>query len=87
MVETTDGFRIAEEDLKIRGPGEFLGIRQSGLPEFKLADLVRDVGILQAARQAAFEVVAEDLRLELAKNRVFAEVIRRKGGIELGKVA
>ncbi len=87
MVETGDGFRIAEEDLAIRGPGEFLGTRQSGLPEFKLADLMRDSGILQIARQTAFEIVTEDPRLELPKNRRFAEEIKQKGRLELSKVA
>ncbi|PIR17528.1 MAG: ATP-dependent DNA helicase RecG [Deltaproteobacteria bacterium CG11_big_fil_rev_8_21_14_0_20_49_13] len=87
MIETTDGFKIAEEDLKIRGPGEFLGTRQSGLPEFKLADLIRDAGMLQTARQAAFEMITEDPKLELPKNRPFSELMKERGNIELGKVA
>ncbi|MBI2974178.1 MAG: ATP-dependent DNA helicase RecG [Deltaproteobacteria bacterium] len=87
MVETTDGFKIAEEDLSIRGPGEFLGTRQSGIPEFKLANLVRDVGILQKARQAAFEIIANDPSLGLLQNRLFAEHIKNSGGVEFGKVA
>ena len=85
MVETTDGFRIAEEDLSIRGPGEFLGTRQSGLPEFKVANLVRDVGILQVARQAAFEVIAEDMTLKLPKNKVFNEILKEK--VQFGNIA
>lgn len=85
MVETTDGFRIAEEDLSIRGPGEFLGTRQSGVPEFKVANLVRDVGILQLARQAAFEVIAEDAGLKLPKNKLFNEILKEK--VEYGNVA
>lgn len=60
MTETNDGFRIAEEDLAIRGPGEVLGTRQSGLPDFKIASIVRDVRILESARQAAFEAVTSD---------------------------
>lgn len=60
MERTTDGFKIAEADLELRGPGEFLGTRQSGLPGFKMANLVRDVRILQDARQAAFELIARD---------------------------
>jgi ATP-dependent DNA helicase RecG len=60
MESTNDGFKIAEADLEMRGPGEFLGTRQSGLPGFKLGNLVRDVKILQEARQAAFELVARD---------------------------
>jgi ATP-dependent DNA helicase RecG len=53
MEETNDGFRIAEKDLEIRGPGELMGTRQAGLPEFRVANLVRDVEILQAARKEA----------------------------------
>jgi ATP-dependent DNA helicase RecG len=68
MEQTNDGFKIAEADLEIRGPGEFLGTRQSGLPGFKLANLVRDVKILTQARQAAFELIAKDPRLILSEN-------------------
>src|SRR5690242_8161461 len=53
MEETNDGFKIAEKDLEIRGPGEVMGTRQAGLPEFRVANLVRDLEILQAARQEA----------------------------------
>lgn len=60
MEETTDGFRIAEEDLKIRGPGELFGTRQSGLPELKMADLVEDRDLMEQARKAAFDVVRQD---------------------------
>ncbi len=56
MEETTDGFRIAEADLQIRGPGEFLGTRQAGLPDFRVADLLRDGRILEEAKQDAFEL-------------------------------
>jgi len=53
MEETNDGFRIAEKDLELRGPGEVMGTRQAGLPEFRVANLVRDLDILQAARKEA----------------------------------
>lgn len=53
MEETNDGFKIAEKDLEIRGPGEIMGTRQAGLPEFRIANLVRDLDILQAARKEA----------------------------------
>jgi ATP-dependent DNA helicase RecG len=53
MEETNDGFKIAEKDLEIRGPGELMGTRQAGLPEFRIANLVRDLDILQAARSEA----------------------------------
>lgn len=69
MEETTDGFKIAEADLEMRGPGEFMGRRQSGLPGFKMANLVRDVLILQDARQAAFEILQNDPDLKLEQNK------------------
>jgi ATP-dependent DNA helicase RecG len=59
---TTDGFRIAEEDLLIRGPGEFLGFRQSGFNQFKVANLVRDTALLSQARLEAFELVERQPR-------------------------
>jgi ATP-dependent DNA helicase RecG len=58
MVTSNDGFRIAEEDLNIRGPGEFFGTRQSGMPGLKIADIVRDASLLMEARKEAFELVA-----------------------------
>lgn len=64
MRETTDGFRIAEEDLKIRGPGDLMGTQQSGLIRFRVADLVRDSGVLEVARQAAIALLAEHPELE-----------------------
>ena len=61
VLETTDGFRIAEADLRIRGPGEFLGTRQHGrLPDLRLADLVSDARWVGRARQAALETVRSD---------------------------
>ena len=59
MTETNDGFVIAEKDLQIRGPGEFLGVRQSGLPDLIISDIVKDSKILELARSAAIEFVAE----------------------------
>lgn len=63
MEQTSDGFKISEADLEMRGPGEFLGTRQSGLPGFKLANLVRDLDILQNARNVAFDWVKKDPKL------------------------
>jgi ATP-dependent DNA helicase RecG len=73
MEETTDGFRIAERDLEIRGPGEFLGTRQSGLPGFKLGNLVRDYDILVDAREAAFSVLKRDPKLSLPEHKSVRE--------------
>ena len=63
MTETRDGFRIAEEDLRLRGPGEFYGVKQSGIPEFMIADIVRDMDILTETRDAAFALVESDPEL------------------------
>ncbi len=59
MEQTTDGFQIAEEDLKIRGPGEFLGTRQSGMPSFRVADVMRDRDVVQMARKDAAKAINE----------------------------
>jgi ATP-dependent DNA helicase RecG len=63
MTATNDGFKIADVDLELRGPGEFFGTRQSGLPEFRTADLLRDAKILEEARQEAVAIVARDPEL------------------------
>ncbi len=60
MTKTCDGFKIAEMDFKLRGPGEFFGTRQHGLPELKVSDLIRDFPILKQARTDAFEIVSRD---------------------------
>lgn len=61
MTETTNGFELAEYDLKLRGPGDFFGKKQSGLPEFRLADLVEDYRTLETARRDASEIIYSDL--------------------------
>ena len=60
MTETNDGFRLAEKDLELRGPGDFFGKKQSGLPEFKMADLVHDYRALDVARQDATRLIEEE---------------------------
>lgn len=89
MEETTDGFRIAEADLEIRGPGDFLGTRQAGLPEFRTASLIRDGRILEEARQEAFALVEKDPRLSHPDHRALKEeLLRRWGGrLELAGIA
>ena len=60
MCETTDGFRIADEDLKLRGPGDFFGDRQHGLPQLKIADFLADMSLLREAQEAARDLFAND---------------------------
>ena len=69
MEETNDGFKIAERDLELRGPGDFFGTRQSGLPEFKIADLIKDMEILKVTSEAVNEVLKDDRKLEKEKNK------------------
>lgn len=80
MEKTSDGFKIAEFDLEMRGPGEFMGTRQSGLSGFKLANLVRDMQILQQAREAAFEVLRKDPKLNFLENKGLREELLREHG-------
>ena len=68
LTETNDGFRIAEEDLKLRGPGDLEGTRQSGIEPFHIADLVRDQQILLQARTAAEQILSEDPSLQSEQN-------------------
>lgn len=89
MEATTDGFKIAEADLEIRGPGDFLGTRQAGLPEFRVASLLKDGRILEEARREAFTLVERDPELKLPEHdRLREEMLRRWGGrLELAGVA
>ncbi|HBL40659.1 MAG TPA: ATP-dependent DNA helicase RecG [Ruminococcaceae bacterium] len=68
MCKTTDGFRIADEDLQLRGPGDFFGSRQHGLPEMKIADLSQDMDLLKKAQAAAKQTLSEDSALRATKN-------------------
>jgi len=88
MVETEDGFRIAEADLEIRGPGDFLGTRQAGLPDFRVASLVKDIRILESARQEAFTYVKKTNQLCTKEAEpIKKELIRRWGGrLELAAI-
>lgn len=69
MEETTDGFRIAEADLKLRGPGDFLGTKQSGLPDFKFADIVEDQFLLTQAKEKANMLLSEDPQLQASQHK------------------
>jgi len=69
MVRTTDGFEIAEADLKLRGPGDLHGTQQSGILDLKIADIIKDEKTLKYGRSLAIEILKEDPHLELEKNR------------------
>ncbi len=80
----TDGSKIAQADLDLRGPGELLGVRQSGLPDFRVANLVRDVRILEEARREAETVLARDPGLESAGSQALRAVLERRWRGRLG---
>lgn len=89
LVRSNDGFVIAEEDLRIRGPGEFFGLRQWGVPEFRVANIVRDSDLLQQARLEAFSLLKQDPRLEAVGHRGLREAMLRKWEkkLDLGSVS
>ena len=82
MVSTTDGFKIAEVDLHLRGPGDIEGTQQSGILDLKIADIVKDEKLLYYARKVAIEILEKDPRLESHENlpiaRRAAELNREK---------
>ncbi len=88
MERTTDGFQIAEEDLALRGPGEFFGIRQSGLPDFRVAHLIRDTPILAEARKEAFRLIQQDPELTHPSHTDLKQVLmkRWRGRLELATI-
>ncbi len=87
MSESSDGFRIAEEDLQIRGPGDFFGTRQSGLPDLRIASIVRDSLLLGEARKEAFAMIDGDP--EMKGYPVLRKSVETfwKGKLELFKTA
>lgn len=89
MTDHTDGFKISEIDLEIRGPGDFLGTRQSGLPAFQLANIVQDQAILKEAREAAFSLIESDPDLSSPENQPISAALRayRQKQTGLGGVA
>ena len=78
MEKTNDGFLIADEDLKLRGPGEVFGIKQSGFFQYKIADVVKDVKIIREARELAFGLVKSDPTLNKKSNRHIKKIFRTK---------
>lgn len=83
LCQSNDGFSIAEQDLRLRGPGEFYGTRQHGLPDLKIADLLRDGAILEEARQAAFKFISEDPNLSKKENEPLRSALHEKFGNKL----
>ena len=83
MVETNDGFKIAEVDLKLRGPGDMMGTQQSGVLNLRIADIVKDAAILQKARNVALEVLKKDITLSQTQNKnilnTYQNIMRNKG--------
>ena len=83
MVETSDGFKIAEVDLKLRGPGNVMGTQQSGVLNLKIADVVKDTSILYKARNAAIEILQDDPNLlkpaNLCIHKTYAEISKTTG--------
>ena len=77
LTQTNDGFQIAEEDLKLRGPGDFFGERQHGLPALRVADLETDTRVLKEAQDAAAELLAADPELTQPEHRPLLEKVRR----------
>jgi ATP-dependent DNA helicase RecG len=75
MCSTTDGFKIADEDLKLRGPGDFMGHRQHGLPELKIADLSSDMELLRISSIAAQAVINKDPDLSLPIHKPLKEAV------------
>ncbi len=77
ITKTNDGFKVAEEDLKLRGPGDFFGFRQSGLPMLKMADMMTDINLLEMSKNAAAEILAKDPKLSDPKNAALCANIQK----------
>jgi ATP-dependent DNA helicase RecG len=78
MIKHSSGFELSEIDLKLRGPGNIYGTKQSGLPEFKYANLVEDSKILFTTKEAAFKIIGEDPNLIQPKNILIKNTLREK---------
>ncbi|MFH1784458.1 MAG: ATP-dependent DNA helicase RecG [bacterium] len=85
MLSTGDGFKIAEEDLALRGPGEFFGTRQHGLPELKIGNIIQDFSLLVRARDEAFSIIEKDPSLSLGEHQKIKQLLLEKfaGRLEL----
>ena len=86
MRKSNDGFEIAQKDLELRGPGDFFGIRQSGMPEFKLANLLTDTKILEQTQEAVKDIIQTDKNLQLSENVKIKEALYCKYGEQLNNI-
>ena len=88
MVRSNNGFEIAEEDLNIRGPGEFFGTRQSGIPTFKIANIISDATLLEAAKKEAMLLVKDDPQLKDTEHQLMKRMLQShwKGHLEIATV-
>lgn len=88
MVRSNNGFEIAEEDLNIRGPGEFFGTRQSGIPNFKIANIISDASLLETAKKEAMQLVKDDPRLNDPAHQLMKQMLSAhwKGHLEIASV-
>ncbi len=77
LSRTSDGFKIAEEDLKLRGPGDFFGSRQHGLPDLKIADMSHDLDVLKAAQETARKILKSDPELQIRENACLKEQVEK----------
>lgn len=83
MVKTSNGFEIAEKDLELRGPGEFFGTRQHGIPDLKIANLIKHIGILETVREEAKQLLANDKDLSLPEHAGIKEKIKKQFDLTL----
>jgi ATP-dependent DNA helicase RecG len=83
MTRTNDGFEIAEIDMNLRGPGDFFGTRQHGLPQFKLADITQEIELLHQAKEDALELLARDPNLTQPEHLAMRDALAKQFGESL----
>ena len=88
MIRTNNGFQIAEADLNIRGPGEFFGTRQSGIPNFKIANIIHDASLLEAAKKEAESLIKADPKLEVYDHQLLRRMLQKhwRDNLEIASV-
>ena len=88
MIRTNNGFQIAEADLNIRGPGEFFGTRQSGIPNFKIANIIHDASLLESAKTEAELLVKTDPSLNAPVHQLLKRMLQKhwRGNLEIASV-